>query len=104
MLEKLQDARKRYLELEKSLADPAVIADQVRFQSYAKEHSELAPIVEKFRKYDQVVKEINEAQELIEVENDAEFIELAQEELTTEREKDSVGARLKVYAHSEGSQ
>lgn len=89
MLEKLRDIQKRYLELEKSLADPEVIADQARFQSYVREHSELAPLVEAFNEYDQVVKEINDTKELMEAEDDEEFVELAQEELKELNEKKS---------------
>jgi len=81
MLGKLQNIQKRYLELEKALSDPEVIADQPRFQEYVKEHSELAPLVARFNEYDQIVKEIGETQELIEGEDDEEFLELAQAEL-----------------------
>ncbi len=87
MLEKLQDTQKRYLELEKALSNPEVIADQSRFQRYAKEHSELGPLVTTFDEYNRTVKEIAEAQELIETEDDEEFVQLAREELTDLNEK-----------------
>ena len=81
MLEKLQNIQKRYLELEKALSNPEVISKQSRFQEYVKEHSELAPLVETFKEYNQIVKEISETQELIEEEDDEEFLKLAREEL-----------------------
>ena len=90
MLGKLQDIRKRYSELEKALSDPEVIADQTRFQSYVKEHSELAPLVETSSKYDRILKEISETRELLEAEDDEEFAELARDELRDLSEKKSL--------------
>jgi peptide chain release factor 1 len=87
MLEKLENVKNRYSELEKALSDPEVIADQSRFQKYVKEHSELSPLVATFNEYGQIVKEIDETQELVEGEDDEEFLELAQEELADLNEK-----------------
>ncbi len=81
VLEKLQKIQKRHLELEKALSDPEVIADQARFHGYVKEHSELAPLVETFSDYDRVIKEVAGTRELIESEEDEEFLELANQEL-----------------------
>lgn len=81
MLEKLQNIQKRYSELEKSLSDPEVIADNTRLQSYAKEHFELMSIVEAFTEYDRIAKEIDETRQLIDMEDDEEFRKLAREEL-----------------------
>jgi len=82
MLEKLQNLQKRYSELEKALSNPEVIADQSRFQNYVKEHSELAPLVATFHEYDETVKNLTETQELIETEDDEEFLQLAREEIS----------------------
>ena len=87
MLEKLKKVQKRYSELEKALSNPEVIADQSRFQRYVKEHSELMPLATKSHDYDQIVKEINETQELVAEEDDEEFLELAREELADLNEK-----------------
>ena len=61
MLEKLQAVEDKFLELESLISDPDVIADMSRWQKYSKEHASLAPIVEKFREYKEVVKGIDEA-------------------------------------------
>ena len=87
MLEKLQDVQKRYLKLERALSDPEVIADNSRFHKYVKEHSELTPLVTKLNKYDQVVREIGETEELMRIENDEEFLQLAREELADLKKK-----------------
>ena len=87
MLNKLQDIKKRYIDLEKSLSDPKVISNNSLFQEYAKEHSGLAPLVSTINQYDQLVKEISETEELLELEDDEEFLELAKEELAELKEK-----------------
>jgi peptide chain release factor 1 len=87
MLDKLQDIQKRYAELEKDLSDPKVIADNSRFQTYVKEHSELTPLVSAINEYEQLTKEIDDTAEMAEFEDDEEFRELAREELSELREK-----------------
>ncbi len=82
MLDKLQDIKKRYTELEKALSDPKVIANNSLFQKYVKEHSELTPLATAIGQYEQLLKEISETEELLESEDDEEFLELAKEEVT----------------------
>ena len=60
MLEKLQAVEDKYLELESLIADPATIADIDRRQRFNKEHAMLTPVVEKFREYKDIVKNIAE--------------------------------------------
>lgn len=60
MLEKLQAVEDKYLELESLIADPATIADIDRWQQFNKEHAMLMPVVEKFREYKDIVKNIAE--------------------------------------------
>jgi len=81
MLEKLESIRERYIELETALSDPQTISNSSVFQKFARERSELAPIVDKIREYDSVVKQINDNKELIETDEDEELIEIAQAEL-----------------------
>lgn len=90
VLEKLKKIQKRHLELEKALSDPEVIADQARFHGYVREHSELAPLVETFTNYIRVTKEIAGTRELIESEEDEEFLELANQELEDLSEKEAL--------------
>lgn len=60
MLEKLQAVEDKYLELESLISDPATIADIDRWQRFNKEHAMLTPVVEKFREYKDIVKNIAE--------------------------------------------
>ena len=81
MLEKLQAVEDKFLELESLISDPDVIADMSRWQKYSKEHASLAPIVEKFREYKEVVKGIDEANAMFDESLDDEMRKFVEEEL-----------------------
>ena len=49
MFQRLEDVEKRYEELTVKISDPAEIAQTSNLQKLMKEHSELTPIVEKYR-------------------------------------------------------
>ncbi len=87
MLEKLNQIEKRYEELERQLADPAVAADYQRAGKIAQEQAELREIVETYRQYKRVLQEIDEARELIEIEEDPDMRELAEAELKDLKEQ-----------------
>jgi peptide chain release factor 1 len=80
MYEKLKDIEAHYRELERLLSDPAVVGRQGLYQKYAKEHSDLNPLVEAFRQYERLKTRIDE-DELLLRESDEELRALAREEL-----------------------
>lgn len=90
MWEKLQALEDQYVELESIISDPDVIADQDRWQKHTRAHARLAGVVEIFRTYKRVKKEINDAGEMLKEENDAETREMIKEELSKlgEQEED----------------
>ena len=51
MFQKLEDVEKRYEELTLKISDPDVISKQNEWREFMKEHSELEPIVQKYREY-----------------------------------------------------
>ena len=53
MFEKLSFIEEQFEELAKKISDPEVIADQETWRKLCKEHSDLSPIVEKYREYKQ---------------------------------------------------
>lgn len=81
MFEKLSFIEGRFEELEKKIADPEVIADQELWRKLCKEHSDIAPIVEKYKEYKLICDNISEAKEIIETSDDKEMKELAESEL-----------------------
>ena len=83
MFQRLEDVEKRYDELTEKISDPEEIAKTSSWQKLMKEHSELTPIVEKYREYKKAEKTIEENEELL---KDPELKELAQMEIDEARE------------------
>ncbi|MER3459142.1 MAG: peptide chain release factor 1 [Chloroflexota bacterium] len=81
MWEKLADIERCYEELERLMADPAVVADYSQLKVYAQERAELEPIVEAYRALKSVDADLAETRALLEEETQPEMRELAQEEI-----------------------
>ena len=86
MIEKLESIEKRQSDLEKLLMDPEVISNHKEFQKYAKEHTELTPIVTKIAEYKKLLSDMEGAEELLESKDD-EMKELARAELEELKER-----------------
>lgn len=80
MFDKIKETEERYHELETFLGQPEIIQDQKRFQKYAKEHSDLTPIIAVLRKHQALQEEITENRSLLE-DPDPEIKKLAKEEI-----------------------
>ncbi|MGB4600001.1 MAG: peptide chain release factor 1 [Trichlorobacter sp.] len=78
MFDKIQDLEIRFQELESLLSDPVVISNQPEFRKLSREHADLAPLIEAYRRYRKVQEELEENRELL---ADPEMKELAAEEL-----------------------
>jgi peptide chain release factor 1 len=89
LLDKLQAIDQRFQELEGLLGDPEVIKNQESYQKYRKEHAELTLLVQTFRRYRQVQKEMADSQALLKEETDEELKALAREEVESLKEKDA---------------
>ncbi|SMP14159.1 bacterial peptide chain release factor 1 (bRF-1) [Desulfurobacterium pacificum] len=84
--QRLEKIAEKFKEIEENLGKPEIIADQKKFQTLAKEHSELQPIYETYMEYKKAKKGIEEAIEIIES-GDEELAELAKEEKKELEEK-----------------
>jgi peptide chain release factor 1 len=82
MFDKLKLVEKRYNDLNQFLSDPKIISHQSEFQQYAREQSELSPIVLRFQDWQKISRQLEENKRILEEEKDPELIEMAQEELT----------------------
>jgi peptide chain release factor 1 len=82
MFERLDQTELKYEELNKALASPDIVSDSARFQKTAKAHSELAPIVERYREYKDLTRGIQESKTMLADESDPEMRAYAQDELT----------------------
>src|SRR5262252_10750329 len=81
MFERLHQIEARYDDLTQALASPETINDSAKYQKTAKAHSEVTPIVEKYREYKDLTKGIADSKAMLADEKDPEMIAMAQEEL-----------------------
>ena len=89
MIKKLEELEKKYEELNKTLSDPKIIANQSKFQECAKLHSDISKAVLKYKQYKNIIKEIEENSKYFLEEKDEEFKKLIDEELRKLKEKKS---------------
>ena len=78
---KLVKTQERYRELESLLADEKVLSDSNQYGKIAQEFSKLGAILEIYRSYQKTLTQIRELQEMVKAKGDADFKELAQNEL-----------------------
>jgi len=88
MLEKLNEIKARYQEVELKLSDPAVIGDMRMFKKLNIEYRQLEPIVKILEEYQKVLNNIDSAQEVLKNEKDKDFLDMAKAELEENRAKE----------------
>ncbi|NPV68661.1 MAG: peptide chain release factor 1 [Anaerolineae bacterium] len=94
---KLAGIEARYNEIEKLLADPAVIVDYERVAELAQEKAELDEIVAASREYSRVVRELEEARALLAAEEDSDLTELAEAEIDSlVQRRDALEERIRL--------
>ena len=84
MFDNLEELEKKFEELNNKIMDPAVISDREQYGKIMKEHSDLEPIIAKYREYKSVQKNLEESKELM---NDPEMKDLAEAEMLEAKEK-----------------
>ncbi|MDR1814886.1 MAG: peptide chain release factor 1 [Tannerella sp.] len=87
ILNKLEGLASRFEEVSTLITDPSVIADQPRYVRLTKEYSELERLLNARNKYIQVQKNITDALEILESEQDADLRKLANEELALSQQQ-----------------
>ncbi|MBN2395123.1 MAG: peptide chain release factor 1, partial [Candidatus Atribacteria bacterium] len=102
MFKKLAEIEKEYQELNQSLSQQEIIADQNTFQKLAKRHSEISKTVQIYNEYKKVVSEIQENQQFKKVENDPELRDLVDEEIALlESKKETLEQELNEVLYPE---
>ena len=98
MFDKLESVVNRYEQIGEELTHPEVVSNNELFRKLMKEHSELTPIVEKYKEYTAAKTSEAEALEILaEAGSDKELKELAEEELKTAKENIEIFAEeLKI--------
>ena len=97
MFDKLGALEERFAMLSEKISDPDVIADQDTWRKYCKEHSDLTPIIAKYKEYKKAKQTISDDKEMLEAGQEKEFEELIRAELAeAEEELSSIEQELKV--------
>lgn len=86
MFDKLADIERRYIELSDKVNDPEVISNNEEWRKLMKEHSDITPIIEKYKEYKETKQAIDDAKEMLN-ESDEEMRQLAKEELSEATER-----------------
>lgn len=91
MFDNLRERKERYIELQRLMSDPKVIANNIIYQKHAKEMARLAGLVGKFDEYLKLSGELEAITKDLEgVKHDKDYVELA------EMEKEELKAKLAV--------
>jgi peptide chain release factor 1 len=81
MFEKLAEVEQLYQELERRMADPALLDDMDEYRRVHKQYSDLTEIVAKFREYKSTEQQLDETEEMLRGTLDEDLRDLAQMEL-----------------------
>ena len=81
MLDKLEAIKERFEDVSKQLIQPDAMSDMKKYKSLNKEYKDLEKIVIEYKKYQNLLSNIENAKQVISTEKDEEFREMAKEEL-----------------------
>lgn len=81
MLTKLDFLETKYKELENRIMDPELINDLDEWQKVMKEHSDLEPVVSKYRNFSEIQQQLEDAKEMLYEKLDEDMRDLVKEEV-----------------------
>ena len=88
IFKKLERADDRYREIEQMITLPHIVSNNKEYSKLMKEYKSLTPIIEKYREYRQVEKDLSEADEMMrDASVDPDLRELAEEEYKENKER-----------------
>lgn len=80
MFDRLQAVEDRYERLNELLSDPEIVSDSNKLREYSKEQSDIQEMVDVYREYKSVKEQLADTRELMEIEKDADMLEMMKEE------------------------
>ena len=86
MLEKLKFIENRLVEIQDKLADPNMYSDQEAMTKLLKEQKQISPVVDAYRAYKKAEETVEEAQQLLNTQLDAEFKAMVRAEFEQAKE------------------
>lgn len=86
MFDKLEALEERFALVSEKISDPDVITDQESWRKYCKEHSDLTPIIDKYRELKNAKQTLEDDKEMLESGQDKEFEEMIRMEMSEAEE------------------
>ena len=94
MIDRLEATLDRYNYLTEELSKPETISDIKKMTTLSKEQSSLTDVVDKYKEYKKVLSDLNDAKEML---NDKEMAEFAKEEINSlEGQKENLEKELEI--------
>ena len=81
ILDKLEAIKNSWEELAEQMSDPEAMKDMKRFVKLNKDYKDLEPVVNAYKEYKSLIENIAGTKEMLQTEQDADFREMAKEEL-----------------------
>ncbi|QQS50058.1 MAG: peptide chain release factor 1 [Bacteroidota bacterium] len=81
ILEKLRGINQRFIEVGDLITQPDIVSDMQRYVKLNKEYKDLEPIIEAYKKFENLLSNIADAREILNSEKDEEMREMAKAEL-----------------------
>ena len=97
MFDKLEALEERFDTLARKISDPEVIKDQDTWRKMCKDHSDLSPIIDKYKEYKSAKKTIADDKEMLAEGVEKELEDMVREELSeTEKQLEVICDELKI--------
>jgi peptide chain release factor 1 len=97
MFKKLDGIVERYNKLQELVADPEVLNKMAEWKAYTKELAEITETVEKYLEYKKVQSDIEDAKEMLEIEQDPEMKSMLNDEVYSLKDKlEEISAELRI--------
>jgi peptide chain release factor 1 len=97
MLEKLEDIKKKFIQIEEQMNDPSVTSDMKRFIKLSKDRKELIPIMAAYKNYKNILTSLEMAKEILQNEKDEELRSFAKEELSElNKQKEEIEEKIRM--------
>ena len=81
LISKLEKLKQRYEELEKLLALPEILSNQIQYNQYAKEMAKISEVVFLYRQHKEYTEELPKLEEALKEKHDQEFLSLVEDEI-----------------------
>jgi len=105
MIDKLEDIYKRWKEIGEQMNDPGVTSDLKRYIKLSKDYKDLQPVIDAYLDYASILKQLEDAREILQGDKDEELRELAKTEVTElSQKRDELEEKIKVLLIPEDPQ